>query len=42
MYKGAYAAAKTVTVTEIPKSLHFIMFDQPAKFDAALDSFLAQ
>jgi pimeloyl-ACP methyl ester carboxylesterase len=42
MYKGAYAQAKTVTVIEVPQSLHFIMFDQPAKFDAALDTFLAQ
>lgn len=42
MYRAAYAAAPTVKVIEIAPSLHFIMFDQPAKFDAALDSFLAQ
>ncbi len=42
MYKSAYAAAPTVKVVEIAPSLHFIMFDQPAKFDAALDAFLAQ
>jgi pimeloyl-ACP methyl ester carboxylesterase len=42
MYKSAYAAAKTVKVVEIAPSLHFIMLDQPAKFDAALDAFLAQ
>jgi pimeloyl-[acyl-carrier protein] methyl ester esterase len=42
MYKAAYAAAPTVKVIEIPQSLHFIMLDQPAKFDAALDAFLAQ
>lgn len=41
MYKAQYAAAVTVKVVEIAPSLHFIMFDQPAKFDAALDTFLA-
>jgi pimeloyl-ACP methyl ester carboxylesterase len=41
MYKAAYAAAPTVKVVEIAQSLHFIMLDQPAKFDAALDTFLA-
>ena len=41
VYKGAFAAAPTVKVVEIAPSLHFIMFDQPAKFDAALDAFLA-
>jgi pimeloyl-ACP methyl ester carboxylesterase len=41
MYKAAYAAAPTVKVEEIASSLHFVMFDQPAKFGAALDSFLA-
>jgi pimeloyl-[acyl-carrier protein] methyl ester esterase len=41
MYKAAYAAAPTVKVVEVAPSLHFIMFDQPAKFDAALDNFLA-
>jgi len=29
-------------VVEIAPSLHFVMLDQPAKFDAALDTFLAQ
>ncbi|HTT99377.1 MAG TPA: alpha/beta hydrolase [Rhizomicrobium sp.] len=42
MYRKDYAAAPTVKVVEIGPSLHFIMFDQPAKFGAALDSFLAQ
>lgn len=41
MYKAAYATAPTVKVVEIAQSLHFIMLDQPAKFDAALDGFLA-
>jgi pimeloyl-[acyl-carrier protein] methyl ester esterase len=40
MYKAAYAAAPSVKVVEIAPSLHFIMLDQPAKFDAALDTFL--
>lgn len=42
VYKSAYAAAPNVKVVEIAPSLHFIMFDQPAKFDAALDAFLAE
>ncbi len=42
VYKGAYAAAPGVKVVEIAPSLHFIMLDQPAKFDAALDAFLAE
>jgi pimeloyl-ACP methyl ester carboxylesterase len=41
VYKGAYATAPSVKVVEIAPSLHFIMLDQPAKFDAALDAFLA-
>jgi pimeloyl-[acyl-carrier protein] methyl ester esterase len=41
MYRTAYAAAPSVKVVEIAPSLHFIMLDQPAKFDAALDAFLA-
>jgi len=40
MYRTAYAAAPSVKVVEIAPSLHFIMLDQPAKFDAALDAFL--
>lgn len=42
MCGAAYAAAPTVKVIEIAPSLHFIMLDQPAKFEAALDGFLAQ
>jgi pimeloyl-[acyl-carrier protein] methyl ester esterase len=41
MYKADYAAAPSVKVIEIAPSLHFIMLDQPAKFDAALDAFLS-
>ena len=42
MYKAAYATAPSVTIVEIGPSRHFIMLDQPAKFDAALDLFLAE
>jgi pimeloyl-[acyl-carrier protein] methyl ester esterase len=39
-YAGAYATAKSVNVKEIGDSAHFIMFDNPPAFDAALDAFL--
>jgi pimeloyl-[acyl-carrier protein] methyl ester esterase len=39
-YKAAFAAAPTVRTREVEHSLHFIMFDQPAAFDQALDDFL--
>jgi pimeloyl-[acyl-carrier protein] methyl ester esterase len=43
MYHGAYAAAAPhVTFVEVKASLHFVMLDRPAQFDAALDAFLAQ
>ena len=42
MYHGAYAAAKSLTFVRADNSLHFVMFDQPAQFNAALDAFLAQ
>jgi pimeloyl-ACP methyl ester carboxylesterase len=29
------------TLVRVDDSRHFIMFDQPAKFDAAIDAFLA-
>ena len=41
-YRAAYAPAKTVVVKEAPQSAHFVMFDNPAAFDAELDAFLAQ
>jgi pimeloyl-ACP methyl ester carboxylesterase len=31
-----------VVVKEAPQSAHFVMFDNPAAFDAELDAFLAQ
>jgi pimeloyl-ACP methyl ester carboxylesterase len=41
LYRGTYATAPGVKLVGIENSLHFIMFDQPAQFDAALDAFLA-
>ena len=41
MYRGAYAALPGVKLVPITNSLHFIMLDQPAQFNAALDAFLA-
>jgi pimeloyl-[acyl-carrier protein] methyl ester esterase len=42
MYRSAYAAVKTMTFMPVDNSLHFVMLDQPAQFNAALDAFLAQ
>lgn len=42
LYKGQYAPLKTLTMVRVDDSRHFIMFDQPAKFDSALDAFLAR
>jgi pimeloyl-[acyl-carrier protein] methyl ester esterase len=42
MYRGLYSATKSMTFVRADNSLHFIMLDQPAQFDAALDAFLAQ
>ena len=39
-YTGAYAAMPNVHLTRIDDSLHFIMYDQPAAFHAAVLSFL--
>ena len=38
--KAGYAALPAGTLIEVPGAKHFIMFDQPALFDAALDRFL--
>ncbi|MEO7030633.1 MAG: alpha/beta hydrolase [Acidobacteriaceae bacterium] len=40
LYKGAYAAMPNVKLVRIDDSRHFIMYDQPAKFDAAVETFL--
>lgn len=42
LYKGQFAPLKTAKLVRVDDSRHFVMFDQPAKFDAALDAFLAQ
>jgi len=40
MYHGAYATMPNVKLVRIDDSRHFIMYDQPAKFDAAVEVFL--
>lgn len=40
MVKMGYAALPAGTLVEVPGAKHFIMYDQPARFDAALDQFL--
>jgi pimeloyl-ACP methyl ester carboxylesterase len=42
VYAPAFAPAAKVTPVEIEHSVHFIMLDQPAVFDKALDEFLAK
>jgi pimeloyl-[acyl-carrier protein] methyl ester esterase len=42
MYQGAFAELPGVHLVQITNSVHFIMLDQPAQFNAALDAFLAQ
>jgi pimeloyl-[acyl-carrier protein] methyl ester esterase len=39
-YRAAYASMPNKTLIRIDRSRHFIMLDQPAQFDAALDAFL--
>lgn len=41
MYHGMYAADAHVTYVPVTDSVHFVMFDQPAQMNAALDAFLA-
>lgn len=38
--KAGYAALPAGTLIEVPGAKHFIMYDQPSLFDAALDQFL--
>jgi len=40
MYKAAYAGKPNLTMVRVDESRHFIMYDQPAKLDAALEGFL--
>jgi len=39
-YKGAYSPVKQLTLKRIEDSAHFIMWDQPARFQAELKGFL--
>ena len=41
-YKAEYAKAPNVTFVPVGDSAHFVMLDQPAAFQAALDAFLAK
>ena len=40
LYTGAYSTMPHITLTRIENSRHFIMYDQPAAFDAAVQLFL--
>ena len=40
LYRNAYAAAPHVTLVRVDNSYHFIPLDQPAAFDAAVQTFL--
>ena len=41
MIESGYAALGPKTLVEVPEAKHFIMYDQPARFDAEVDRFLA-
>jgi pimeloyl-ACP methyl ester carboxylesterase len=40
VYKAAYAGAKEVTLKRVPDSAHFIMWDQPQRFEEEVKTFL--
>jgi pimeloyl-ACP methyl ester carboxylesterase len=40
-YKSAYAPVKSLTLKRIPDSAHFIMWDQPQRFQGEVKAFLA-
>jgi len=42
IYKAAFAGMPHITLIRVDNSRHFIMYDQPAAFDTALDAFLAR
>jgi pimeloyl-ACP methyl ester carboxylesterase len=42
LYQSAFTNLPNRTLTRIDASRHFIMYDQPAAFGAALDAFLAR
>jgi len=41
VYKSAYAPVKNLTLKRIPDSAHFIMWDQPQRFQSEMKAFLA-
>ena len=41
VYKSAYAPVKQLTLKRIPDSAHFIMWDQPQRFQAEVKEFLS-
>lgn len=41
VYTGAFKAAPNIKLKRVDASLHFVMFDQPQAFAAALDAFVA-
>jgi pimeloyl-ACP methyl ester carboxylesterase len=42
LYKSQYAPLEGLVLVRIDDSRHFVMLDQPARFEAALDAFLAR
>jgi pimeloyl-ACP methyl ester carboxylesterase len=40
LYQGSYKGMPNATLVRIDGSRHFIMYDQPAKLDAAVEEFL--
>jgi pimeloyl-[acyl-carrier protein] methyl ester esterase len=40
MIQAGYASLGPKTLIEVPNAKHFIMYDQPARFDAEVDAFL--
>ena len=40
MYRAAYAGKPDATLVRVDGSKHFIMYDQPAKLDAAVEAYL--
>ncbi|MDB5704473.1 MAG: Alpha/beta hydrolase [Sphingomonas bacterium] len=41
-FRNQYAAVRRITYVDIGDSAHFVMLDQPAKFQAALEAFVAE
>lgn len=42
LYRFSYANVRGVTLTQIPESYHFIMFDEPERFQRELNDFLRE